>query len=63
VAIGLAVGALVGAILPATEQERKMLDAAREQLVAQAETVLHAALHAVLQTAFATPTPPSDNAQ
>jgi len=66
VAIGPAVGALVGAILPATEQERKVLDSAREQLMAQTETALRDALHSVLQTAFATPTPPAattDNLQ
>lgn len=57
VAIGLAVGALVGFTLPATEQERKMLDSAREQLMVQAETALRDALHSVLQTAFAAPTP------
>lgn len=56
VAIGLAVGALVGFTLPATEQERNMLDSAREQLMAQAETALHDALHSVLQAAFAAPT-------
>lgn len=56
VAIGLAVGALVGMTLPATEQERKMLDSAREQVMAQAETALHDALHSVLQAAFAAPT-------
>ncbi len=56
VAIGLAVGALVGLTLPATEQERKLLESARTQVMAQAETALHDALHAVLQATFATPT-------
>jgi ElaB/YqjD/DUF883 family membrane-anchored ribosome-binding protein len=59
VAIGLAVGGLAGFILPATEQERKMLESARERLMLQAETALRDALHSVLQTAFATPTPAS----
>ncbi len=59
VALGLAVGALIGFTLPATEQERKMLDSAREQLVARAETALHEAVQSVLQTAFAQPTTPA----
>jgi ElaB/YqjD/DUF883 family membrane-anchored ribosome-binding protein len=59
VAIGLAVGGLAGFILPTTEQERKMLESAREHLMLQAETALRDALHSVLQTAFATPTPVS----
>src|SRR5262245_62146050 len=59
VAVGLAVGALVGFTLPATEQERKLVDSAREQLVVQAETALREALNAVLRTAFGAPPPPA----
>jgi ElaB/YqjD/DUF883 family membrane-anchored ribosome-binding protein len=61
IAIGLAVGALLGVTLPATEQERKLYDSARDQLSRQAETALREALHQVLRVATPTPTTTSSS--